>query len=56
MAEWSAELKSWRDLLVDDPRPGRPADVISFEMIDRVERHVLNNRLTIAESMLPNLL
>ena len=28
----------------DDPRPGRPTDVISQEMIDRVERPVLNNR------------
>ena len=41
MAKWSAEFKHGRDSLEDDPRPGRPADVISQEMIDRV---VLNNR------------
>ena len=36
VAKWSAEFKSWCDSLEDDPRPGRPADVISQEMIDRV--------------------
>ena len=44
MAKWSAEHKCGRDSLKDDPRPGRPADVISQEIIDRVERLVLNNR------------
>ena len=44
VAKWSAEFKGGRDSLEDDPRPGRPADVISQEMIDRVERLVLNNR------------
>ena len=44
VAKWSAEFKHGRDSLEDDPRPGRPADVISHEMIDRVERLVLNNR------------
>ena len=44
MAKWSAEFKRGRDSLEDDPRPGRPADVISQELIDRVERLVLNNR------------
>ena len=44
MAKWSAEFKRGRDSLEDDPRPGRPAAVISHEMIDRVERLVLNNR------------
>ena len=44
VAKWSAEFKSGRDSLEDDPRPGNPADVISQEMIDRVERLVLNNR------------
>ena len=43
VAKWSAEFKRGRDFL-EDPRPGRPADVISQEMIDRVERLVLNNR------------
>ena len=37
-------FKCGRDSLEDDPRPGHPADVISQEMIDRVERLVLNNR------------
>ena len=44
VAKWSAEFKRGWDSLKDDPRPGRPADVISQEMIDRVERLVLNNR------------
>ena len=44
VAKWSAEFKRGRDSLEDDPRPGRPADVISQEMIDHVERLVLNNR------------
>ena len=37
VAKWSAEFKRGRDSLEDDPRPGRPADVISQEMISRVE-------------------
>ena len=50
MVKWSAEFKRGRDSLEDDPRPGRSADVISQEMIDRVERLVLNNRrIKIAE-------
>ena len=44
VAKWSAEFKCGRDSLEADPRPGRSADVISQEMIDRVERLVLNNR------------
>ena len=44
VAKWSEEFKRGRDSLEDDPRPGRPADVISQEMINRVERLVLNNR------------
>ena len=43
VAKWSAEFKHGQDSLEDDPRPGRP-DVISQEMIDGVERLVLNNR------------
>ena len=43
VAKWSAEFKCGRDSLEDDPRAGRPADVISQEMIDRVEGLVLNN-------------
>ena len=43
MAKWSAEFKPKRDSLEDDPRPGRPVDVIS-QMIDCVERLVLNDR------------
>ena len=50
VAKWSAEFKRGRDSLEDDPRPGCPADVISQEMIDRVERLVLNNcRINVAE-------
>ena len=52
LAKWSAEFKRGRDSLEDDPWPGRPADVITQEMIDRVERLVLNNR----RIKLPNLL
>ena len=33
----SVEFKRGRDSLKDDPRPGRPADVIRHEMIDRIE-------------------
>ena len=45
VTKWSAEFKRGRDSLEDDPRPGRPADVISQdEMIDRVEGLVLNKR------------
>ena len=44
VAKLSAEFKRGRDSLEDDPRPGHPADVISQEVIDRVERLVLNNR------------
>ena len=35
------QVVSWRDS-EDDPSPGRTTDVISQEMIDHVERHVLN--------------
>ena len=50
MAKWSAEFKRGRDSLEDDPRPGRPADLLSQEMIDRVERLVLNNhQIKVAE-------
>ena len=52
VAKWSAEFKRGRDSLEDDSRPGRPADVISQEMIERVKRLVLNNR----RIKLPNLL
>ena len=44
VAKWSVEFRRGRDSLDDNPRPGHPADVISQEMIDRVERLVLNNR------------
>ena len=50
VAKWSAEFKRGRDSLEDDPRPGRPADALSQEMIDRVERLVLNkHRIKVAE-------
>ena len=45
-----SRILTGRDSLEDDPRPGRPADVISQEMIDRVERLVLNNhQIKVAE-------
>ena len=44
VAKWSAEFKRGRDFIEDDGRPGRPADVISQEVIDCVERLVPNNR------------
>ena len=44
VAKWSAEFKLGRDSLEDDSRPGSPADVISQEKIDCVERLVLKNR------------
>ena len=44
VAKWPAEFKRGRDSLEDDPRPGRPADDISQDMIDRVERLALNDR------------
>ena len=44
VAKCSAEFKRGRDSLEDEPRPGCLADVISQEMIDRVERLVLKNR------------
>ena len=50
VAKWSAEFTRGRDSLEDGPRPGRPADVISQEMINRVKRLVLNNcRIKVAE-------
>ena len=50
VAKWSAEFKCGRDSLEDDPRPGRPADVISQEMFDRVERLMLNScRIKVAK-------
>ena len=43
VAKWSAEFKRGQVPLEDDQRSGKPADVFSQEMIDRVERLVLNN-------------
>ena len=42
VAKWLADFKRGRDSLEDDA--GRPADVISQEKIEGVERLVLNNR------------
>ena len=50
VAKWSAEFKRGQDPLEDDQRSGQPADVFSQEMIDRVERLVLNNlRIKVAK-------
>ena len=38
VAKLSAEFKRGRDSLEDDSRPGRPADVISQDMIDRAKQ------------------
>ena len=38
VAKWIAEFKRGQYSLEDDPRPGRPADVISQAMIYHVER------------------
>ena len=43
-AKWSAEFESGRDSLEDDPKPGRPADVTSQEIIDHVKRPMLKDR------------
>ena len=43
VAKWSAEFKRGRNSLENDPKRGRPADVISQEMINRVKRLVLND-------------
>ena len=49
MAKWLEEFKRGRDVL-DKPMPDRPADVISQEMVVRVERLALNDRtIKIAE-------
>ena len=39
-----AEIKRGRDSIEDDQKPSLPADVISQDMIDRVERLVINDR------------
>ena len=44
VAKWSSKFKLGRSSLEDDPRSGGLADVIKQEMIDRVERLVLNDR------------
>ena len=43
VAKWSSELKRGRDFLKDDPIPSGFADDVSQEMIDRVERRLLND-------------
>ena len=37
VVKWSAEFKRGRDTLIDYPRPGRPTDAISQEIMDRVK-------------------
>ena len=44
VAKWSSEYKRGRDSLEDDPRPARPTDFISQEMIDVLEILVLNDQ------------
>ena len=54
VAKWSIEFKCWGDSLEDDPTPGRPANVISHEVINRVERPVLNHRQIKVRNLLQN--
>ena len=45
-----SSIQRGRDSLKDDPRPGRPADVISQEMTNHVERLVRNDhRIKVAK-------
>ena len=44
VAKWSAEFKHGRNSLEDDPRQRRTADANCQELIDCVERLVLNDR------------
>ena len=49
VAKGSAEFKRGRNSLEDDARSGRPADVISQETINRVERLMLNDAELVPE-------
>ena len=44
VAKWTGELKRGRSSLDDDPRSGRPADVITKEMVASVETLIMNDR------------
>lgn len=41
---WSKQFKWGRDSVEDDPRSGRPSDVITDEMCQAVEAFVLADR------------
>ena len=43
-AKWAGEFKRGRSSLDDDPRSGRPADVITKEMVASVETLIMNDR------------
>lgn len=44
MAQWCAEFKCDRTSVKDDPRSGRPSTSVTQEMIEKVEKIVLNDR------------
>ena len=44
IAKWAAEYKRGRSSLEDDPRSGRPADVITEDKIARVQTLILSDR------------
>ena len=44
VAKWAGDFKRGRSSLEDDPRSGRPADVITKEMVASVETLIMNDR------------
>ena len=44
VAKWEGEFKRGRSSLEDNPRSGRPADVITKEMVASVETLIMNDR------------
>ena len=43
VAKWTAEFKHGRETLEDDPRCGRPAEVIIEDIIARVEKIIMSD-------------
>ena len=42
--EWAAEFNYGRDWIEDDPRYGRPVEVVTDEVCDAVEKLVMDDR------------